>query len=663
MRPNISSLLVLSACLCFYVAPAGAESLQMEEITVKGAKESPQEESLTIREVRESPARDIGEALKQVEGIDIVRKGAIANDIVLRGQQKDNINVFLDGVRLHGACPNRMDSPAFHFDFAEVEQINILKGPYDLTNPGGIGGEINAISKKAGKGFGSDLSLTYGSYDMVNSSATASYGTDLFDALLGYAFKYSGVPLSGNGRKITEIYPIASPNRYKLDAIDSRAYEINTGWVKLGLNPTGNSRTDMSYSYQDAAHVLYPYLLMDADFDRTHQLNWTYRIANLSPVIREIKLQAYWDEVRHRMDDRLRESSDGTALDFSMRTNASTQVYGFKLNGALAAGPGTLTIGTDYYNRNWDATKTMLMMGTYRDSAMIPDVFTDNFGLFAGYELPVMKRLTLKAGVRGDLTWIKTDKQTNKPISETDYGATSGNIQLLWTPMDHLEVTAGFGSGVRPPDAQEVFINNGTKQQGNPFLNPTRNNEADFGIKYSTDRFFVKASIFNSSLQDYINLVQSGAGRSFRNIDANIWGAEFGSQFALPYDLFLKGSLSYAEGKNNTDGRPLSEMPPLKGTLALRYDVNTWFIEATENFANSQDRVDAFLNEQPTGGWMTTDLKAGYNYKALSLYAGIYNLLDKFYYSNLSYQRDPFASGAKVPENGRNLYFTVAYRF
>jgi len=661
MRLDISGLPLLAAGLCLYASLAGAESMLMEEITVKGAKESPLEESLTILEVRESPARDIGEALKQVEGIDIVRKGAIANDVVLRGQQKDNINVFLDGVRLHGACPSRMDSPSFHFDFAEVEQIRIIKGPYDLTNPGGIGGEIEAVSRKPGTGFNSDLSLTYGSYDMANASATASYGTGLYDALLGYAFKYSGVPESGDGKKITEIYPAASPNRYKPDAVDSRAYEINTGWTKLGLNPTGNSRTEISYSYQDADHVLYPYLLMDADYDRTHMLNWSYRIDKVSHLVREIKLQAYWDKVTHLMDDRLRQSSVGKTRIYSMQTDASTQVYGLKLNGTLAAGPGLLTMGTDYYNRNWDAINRVAGNG-YLDTAMIPNVFTDNLGFFAGYELPVMERLTIKGGVRGDLTWVTADKPTNKPIGDTEYTSASGNIQLIWTPVDHLEISAGFGSGVRPPDAQELFINS-SRQQGNPFLNPTRNNEADFGIKYSTDKFFVNAAIFNSSLQEYINLVQSGTTRSFRNIDADIWGAEFGSQFALPYDLFLKGSLSYTEGRNNTNGRPLSEMPPLRGTLALRYDVNTWFVEAAENFANSQERVDTTLNEQPTAGWVTTDLKGGYNYKALSVYAGIYNLLDKFYYTSLSYQRDPFASGVKVPENGRNFYITVAYRF
>jgi iron complex outermembrane receptor protein len=633
----------------------------MDEITVKGAKVSSQEESLTIREVRESPARDIGEALKQVEGIDIVRKGAIANDVVLRGQQKDNINVFLDGVRLHGACPSRMDSPSFHFDFAEVEQIKIIKGPYDLTNPGGIGGVVNAQSKKASKGFASDLSLTYGSYDMVNAAATASYGTDLFDALFGYAFKYSGVPESGDGKRITEIYPATSPNRYRPEAIDSRAYEINTGWTKLGLNPTANSRTEISYSYQDADHILYPYLLMDADYDRTHQLNWTYRIEKVSPLVREIKLQSYWDKVRHLMDDRERFSAIGKPRFYSMQTDAITQVYGLKLNGAFAAGPGTLTAGTDYYNRNWDAINRTAA-NSYLDTAMIPDVFTDNLGFFAGYELPVVENVTLKGGVRTDLTWVNADKPSNKPSDSTDFAVVAGNIQLIWTPLTQLEITAGFGSGVRPPDPQELYINS-ARQQGNPFLNPTRNNEVDLGVKYSTDRFFVKAAIFNSSLDDYINLVQSGTTRSFGNIDANIWGAEFGSQVALPYDLFLKGSLSYTEGKNDTDGRPLSEMPPLKGTLALRYDVNTWFVEAAGNFANHQDRVDTVLNEQPTAGWVTADLKGGCNYQALSVYAGVYNLLDKFYYTHLSFQRDPFASGVKVPENGRNFYVTVAYKF
>jgi len=74
---------------------------------------------------------------------------------------------------------------------------------------------------------------------MANAAVTASYGNELYDILFGYAFKYSGVPESGDGRRITEIYPATNPNRYKADASDSKTYQINTGWTKLGVNRAG----------------------------------------------------------------------------------------------------------------------------------------------------------------------------------------------------------------------------------------------------------------------------------------------------------------------------------------------------------------------------------------------------------------------------------------
>lgn len=178
---------------------AHAENQMLDEITVRGEKEAPNQESLSIREVRESPARDLGEALKQVDGIGYVHRGAIANDVVLRGFQKDNINVLVDGVRLHGACPSRMDPPAFHYDFAEIEQIQVIKGPYDLSNPGGLGGVIEARTRSPKPGPGGDVNLGFGSWNKVHGAATVSYGADAYDGLLGYAYKYAEVPESGDG--------------------------------------------------------------------------------------------------------------------------------------------------------------------------------------------------------------------------------------------------------------------------------------------------------------------------------------------------------------------------------------------------------------------------------------------------------------------------------
>lgn len=654
---------------------AYAEHQILDEIAVRGQKESPQEESLSIREVRESSARDMGEALKQVEGISYVRKGAIANDVVLRGFQKDNINVLVDGVRLHGACPSRMDPPSFHYDFAEIEQVTIIKGPYDLSNPGGLGGMIDARTKKPAKGFGGEVNLSYGSWNSINTSAFGSYGTDQYDGLLGYAYKYSDVPRSGDGKRLTRIYPAASPNRYKANALDSKAYEIHTGWGNFAVNPTDNSRSELSYTYQDADHILYPYLKMDADYDKMHRLNWVYRIKNISPLLQDLKLQVYWDAVDHLMDDRFRFSSQISPRSYSMKTDATTQVYGAKLNAALAVGPGTMKTGIDYYNRKWDAANQRAGYFGYRHLAMIPDVSIDNLGMFGEYELPLGSSFILKGGVRGDLTWAEANKTNTLVAAGThrDFFDVSANLQLTFTPVKGLEIFTGIARGTRTPDQQELYLDvpvmtpsaAANYWHGNKNLESTVNHQADIGAKYSTERFYINASLFYSDLYEYINFYQvpSTFEKSYQNIHASMWGAELGSQVSLDYDFFLRGAFSYVEGRNKSAGTPLSEIPPLRGTVSLRFDNGTFFFEVLENLTREQDRVDSGLNETTTAGWATTDIKSGVNYHGFSLIVGISNLLDKQYFSHLSYARDPFQSGVKVPENGRYVHVSMGYTF
>lgn len=670
---------------------AGAESLVLEEITVRGQQQQVNEESLTIREVRESPARDIGEALQNVPGLSSVRKGAIANDVVLRGFQRDNLNLFLDGVRLHGGCPSRMDPPSFHFDFAEVESIEIVKGPYDLRNPGGLGGLINAVSKTPKNGPGASANLSYGSFNFLDASATGSYGGKHLDGLLGYAYKTSDVPKSGDGKRLTEIYPATSPNRYRPEAIDSDAYETNTVWLKGGYK-LAKGRSELGYAYQDAEHVLYPYLLMDADYDRTHRLNWTTTLDDPTPAVSKLLLQLWYNQVDHVMDDTLRASSLPSMMvnrPYMMLTDAETMTTGAKLNAELPLGPGLLAAGVDLYRRNWDAVNKAAMWQAYTPQPMIPDVDMDNLGAFVEYSWPLATGWTLKGGARLDHTRVEANSLSSARLAslyqpyfsqtldtQTDFTQPSGNLQLSWQASDQLELFTGAASASRPPDQQELYLGlqrmAGRNQLGNPGLEATRNNQLDLGAKWSGERVFASAALFYSDLRDFIYLVDAadpdGAGpllpaRSYRNIEASIYGAEFGSQLALPFELFLKASLAYVRGENDDSDQPLAEIPPLAGNLGLRYDNGAWFTEIAERFADRQHRVDPSLKEQPTAGWAVTDLKAGLNWNQWSLLAGINNLFDRYYFSHLSYQRDPFASGVKVPETGRFAYLNLAYHY
>ena len=316
------------------------------------------------------------------------------------------------------------------------------------------------------------------------------------------------------------------------------------------------------------------------------------------------------------MNDSFRVSSMPTMMvtrDYSMETDASTETYGAKLRTSWNMGAGELDGGIDYYLRNWDATNVLAASG-YQPQPMIPDVDIDNIGAFASYALPLGQGWTLKAGARIDHTTADAGELTAARLAtvfqpyypgesledNTDFTEFSGHLQATWQATDSLELFAGFGSGSRTPDAQELYINlvrPGTNPNwlGNPELTPTRNNQFDLGARLSGEAWFTKLSFFYSDLQDYIDVVElppsPKAARSYENVDATMWGGELSGQVALPSDFYLLGALSYVHGENDDTDEPLAEMPPLMGNISLRYDVDRWFVELTERFADDQDRV------------------------------------------------------------------------
>ncbi len=665
---------------CFYILMfpylCSAETIILEEVIVKGERVISPEEQLDIKDVRENPVRDAGEALKSVEGINIVRKGAIANDIVIRGFLKDNINVLIDGVRLHGACPNRMDPTSFHVDFEEIKEISILKGPFDVENPGSLGGLINIKTAKPEKGWHTGIKSFLGSWKNFNSSVYASYGGERYEGLMGYSYKYSLPYEDGDGDRITEKYALSSSNRYKDDEIDESAYSINSYWTRHSYSFNTHCRTEISYSRQEADDVIYPYLLMDADYDNSDRLNWTSDFNDLFQMNENIKLQLYLNRVKHDMTDSRRVSSIGFASGYMMRTFAETHTCGANIAVENRFYEGLLSFGFNYYLRNWEA-ETTLPTGT-QDS--VPDVDIENMGAYLSYINALEDNLEFKLGTRFDHTESKAGKDRsglylvyhgtdNTKITDSYL---SGNVQLSYAPMGLFEFFTGAGLSTRPPDATELFfallkpmIN--PNWVGNPNLDPVKNREIDLGIKYAGQPFSCRLTFFYSDIKDFITVYDIGpvgftkTAKSYRNVDATIYGGEMSFSSDLPFHLQLQGGLSFLRGQDETFDKPLTEISPLTGNLSLRYELNQYFGEVEGIFSDDQSRVDKELNEEPTSGWGIINFKAGLKYKKIRILAGIQNIFDKYYYEHLSYMRDPFRSGIRVPEIGRSVYLRLSF--
>ncbi len=635
-----------------------------------------------VREIRESAARDAGEALAALDGLNKIRKGGIANDVLLRGMANDNINVLLDGIRVNGACPNHMDPRAFHVDFSEIERVEVTKGAFDLANQGSLAGAINIVTREPDTGLRITPNLMAGSFGFYNPSLTASYSGENAWGLGGYSFRVSEPYRDGAGRAFT------SYTNYRPGSADTDAFRIHTGWFRLGGAPRPGQRAEVSYTRQQSGQALYPYLMMDAGYDNADRLAFSWQVARAGQL-NYVRAEGYATRVKHWMTDEQRLTGVGTPLGYSMATFAETLTFGGKLSAQIGSG---VTAGVEAYRRKWDGVNTRRAMGIYSAQHMLPDPVSDVAGAYTQYQHAFSPRLRLTAGARldgaatrvtaadatTDLYWAyKATRSTSAtdlmPSASLWAGYTRGSVEFF----------LGAGHTARIPDPMERYVSfqrMGSDWVGNPGLRPTRNTETDAGVTWRTGRFLLRPTAFYSYLADFVTVqnqarqmpvagIANTMARSFANVDARSYGGEVTYSLAVTRSVLLSGGGSFTRSRKEAVpqlaiySRDVAEIPPMRAHTTLRYGTKLAFFESTFTAIAAQRRVDRDLLESPTPGFGVFDMKAGLHTEKLNLAVGIGNVLDRFYYEHTSFQRDPFRSGIRVPEPGRNIFVSAQYRF
>jgi iron complex outermembrane receptor protein len=93
----------------------------------------------------------------------------------------------------------------------------------------------------------------------------------------------------------------------------------------------------------------------------------------------------------------------------------------------------------------------------------------------------------------------------------------------------------------------------------------------------------------------------------------------------------------------------------------VRYERKAFFGEASSILTGRQDHVDTDENELTTSGFSVFNLKLGYRKPRYRIEGGVDNLLGREYSEYLSYARNPYASGIRLPEPGRNFFVNLSY--
>jgi outer membrane receptor protein involved in Fe transport len=219
-------------------------------------------ERVEAQTLRESNAREVVEALDEIPGISKARRGPLGSDVVMRGFRGADVAVMVDGQRICGACPNRMDPPTFHVDFGEVERVEVARGPFDLKNLGGLGGAVNVVTRRPAAGWQCQPSFSLGSAGYWNPTIPVSWGGRRLSALAGVSYRESQAYRDGSNRRLTEMA------NYRPDAVERDAFHLGTAWARV-LRHHDRGLVQAAYTRQEANDVLYPGLMMDAAYDDT----------------------------------------------------------------------------------------------------------------------------------------------------------------------------------------------------------------------------------------------------------------------------------------------------------------------------------------------------------------------------------------------------------
>ncbi|WP_122893302.1 TonB-dependent receptor plug domain-containing protein [Arcobacter peruensis] len=596
---------------------------------------------------------DLAEALtKNIPSISIVRRSGIANDIILRGQKKDNINILIDNAKIYGACPNRMDPPTSHVLSNNIESVKVIEGPYDVENFGTLSGNVIVKTKEPSKEVQGEINLGAGSFGYKKASASISGGTDKFKVLVSTSIEKGDQYEDGNGNDFLE-QQIANnvPGSNQYSKSDLEAFEKKTLLTKAIYNIDDSSEVKLSYTANRSDNVLYPNTPMDADYDDSNIYTVGYSKRDLGDFSKELNLDYYYSNVDHPMSTTLRNNAVGS----DYKTNhMKTSIWGAKLKNSIDVADSLVTLGLDTSVRNW---KGQYDYRTKPSTISLASTDTNNKAIFTKVEKSFGK-LDLEAGARYDYTDLDT-VDTSK--TDKKYTALNANIFGIYNADENTKYFAGIGKSSRVPDARELYYTG----IGNDSLEDTKNYEADIGFEKTIGTFNIRTKLFYSVLKDYIYY----SGTTFENIDAKIYGLDISGFYYMSENLSFDYGLAYQRGKKdgNYSDKDLAEIPPLKANIALNYEDNKAKYTAEVLAVDNWNNFDSSADEQELAGYAVVNLK--YNneiFKNIGLTLGVDNVLDKTYNSTNTYQDITYVGTGDVQllnDPGRYFYANLKYSF
>ena len=639
-------------------------------------------------------APDLANWLASVPGANINRNGPVTGIAQYRGLFGDRVATTIDGHPIIGAGPNAMDTPLSYSTPLIVDALTVYRGVAPVSAAvDTLGGAVKVKMRKADINQQQKLEIT-GDFQLgYRSNNDAETGAGVINLSQGNW----GTMLFANAQQADDMETgdgkDISPTEFQKRQFGGDV-RFDNGEENIGL----------TYHYLDTQDSGTPALPMDIEYIFSHRisLDGGFSLANW-----QMKWQLGYLDADHKMTNFLLRQNNNPMR--HRRNHAESETIDIKFSAEQAFDFGNLTIGIDGYFAEHDSfisnpNNAMFFVNNFNQ------VEDNRYGIFAELvtklaNSEVSYGLRLK-GADADAGNVSTSmimmpmpamllnrfNSADRSVNETDIDLAINSETRL---TDNLSLSAGIGVKTRAPSYQERYLwlpmeataglADGRTYIGNINLASEQAYQLDLGVNYLEQQLSISPHIFYQRIDDYIQgtplpmtelaarmVAQMMAGDAnplqFSNVDAELYGMDVNWQYKLSDNWLVSGIASYVRGKRRDIDDELYRIAPLNGQVSISYQGKNFLTNLTLIAAASQHKVSKTNLEQTTSGYGLLNIDGQYFVNdALTIKAGIDNLLDKNYRSHLSgynrVQGSDIPAGQRVPGEGRSAWVEASYSF
>ena len=631
---------------------------------------------------------DLVDSLREAPHVQVLRRGGTNFEPVVQGLRETQVAMLVDGTRTFAAGPARMDSELSHVEPGDVKSVEVVTGPYALTEGAGAMAAILVTSSpiitagdwrfdgRGGIGWRSN-----GSGRAAHSRVSAG------SARVGFSLRAAG--------DLMDDYSAGGSGAEGGAVVQGDAASHQLG-ASLRFNPSDDQEIAVSGFYDEQTGVDYPGRLLTAEHFLLRAWRASYRLAKPEGLVSALKLTGYLNKKSHRMSNRGKPTAMDVpgrmppfALDVSLPAEADTSGG----SGSVELSPGEswrLQAGFDFFRLEQDAQRYIARASDrkllFSDAVWAGTSLSDvGISWLAGRSFD---RGEIRAAVRLDFVGSDAGRPTEfflgNSSGELDRSETNANFSLAgrYDLAGGFTLSAGMGRVMRTANALERYSDRfpSTRFQvaaefmGNPAIRPESSTQGDLSIEWKKGTLALSAGGYVRSLGDYITvrpdpsiskrlpLSPAVVLRYVNGESAFFRGWHFGVR-RVGERLEVRSRVHKTLADDRELMQPVLGIAPMEVDSTLRWNSSSGRFWGQYRMRNvwDQRRVSAARMETPSPGFTLHGARFGAKLwrgadSDMDLYLGLENLGDRLYYEHLN-SLNPFTR-QRIPEMGRS--FVVA---